>query len=375
MSNIAQIPKTIFDKYDAQVVIDQVSKFGSSALICISNFHHNKAGFTDNILNKFNKIDISFHIVTGEPNPYDVDSVVLKYRDSVDFVIAIGGGSVVDFSKAVAGMLDADVKSVDEYIEGVGLSKYSANPRPFIAIPTTAGTGAEVTKNSVLSVAGKFKKSFRDDKLISSLVVIDSSFLQTLPDDVLKYTTMDCLTQIIESYTSTVKNIFIDLLIESTLEDIAMLIDNLLQNNLTQKDYDKMSMLGYISGIALANCGLGIVHSFASPLGAYTTAPHGVICGKLLSSCTKENILWLKENNKNIQKYEKLSMKILGDANDTDNLLKWLENITQQTNLKDLTQYGFNKTLIKKVVNEVKIKTNPAVLDDETLINILQTLN
>jgi alcohol dehydrogenase len=166
-------------------------------------------------------IMIEFYVVTGEPSPSEVDDVVREYKYKVDFIVSLGGGSVIDFGKAVAGLLNCKDERIFDFIEGIGSSTYDLEPVPFVAIPTTAGTGAEITTNSVLCVSGSFKRSFRDDKLIANLIVIDYQFLKTIPHNILIYTTMDCLTQIIESYTSKIDNAFVELMIESVLPKLA----------------------------------------------------------------------------------------------------------------------------------------------------------
>jgi alcohol dehydrogenase len=161
--------------------------------------------------------------VTGEPSPQFVDDTVQKYRGKgYDVVVGIGGGSVLDAAKAVAGLL-APGNSVMDHLEGVGPElPYQGPATPFIAVPTTAGTGSEATKNAVLSVRGKngFKKSFRDEKLIAEYTIVDPDLLATCPPEIIAANGMDAFTQLLESYVSSKANPFTDALAVSGMEAV-----------------------------------------------------------------------------------------------------------------------------------------------------------
>jgi alcohol dehydrogenase class IV len=372
----SKIPQTYVGNSSFETVLKNYKEFDKNILVCISRYHNH----TDlpkkvrSILSE--NINIYFHEIRGEPNPYDVDNLVKSLREEdIGLIIAVGGGSVIDFAKAVAGILPINDGSVFDYLEGVGRGKtYDAVPTPWIAVVTTPGTGAEVTKNAVLSVRGEFKKSFRDEKLIAKTVVLEPAFLKTIPKDALQATVMDGLTQLIESYTSVKNNTLSDALIESVLVGLYRIIIKLKKpETLEDKEYEQLILAGYYSGITLANCGLGIVHSFASPLGAYTKAPHGIVCARLLPICTKANISWLRANNKDLSRYEKISKLFLGEDSTPSDLVETLENIVNDFKIKKLSIYGLNETIIDKVVQETAIKTNPANLDTKMLKEILKS--
>jgi alcohol dehydrogenase class IV len=217
--------------------------------------------------------------VSGEPSPMLVDEAVSRFRnEKVDVVVAIGGGSVLDAAKAIAGLLPHG-NSVMDHLEGVGRDiPYRGPSIPFIAIPTTAGTGSEATKNAVLSVQGKdgFKKSFRDECLIPEYAVIDPELLASCPRELVAADGMDAFTQLLESYVSIKANPFTDALAWSGLaafkEGFFAAWEG--EEPAACRGRCAMAYASLISGITLAQVGLGSVHGLASPLGAYFPIPH-----------------------------------------------------------------------------------------------------
>ena len=236
-----------------------------------------------------------------EPSPQMVDAAVAEYAgESIDVVLAIGGGSVLDAAKAIAGLLRVG-DSVLDYLEGVGPEKPYRGPAvPFIAAPTTAGTGSEATKNAVLSVIGDggFKKSFRDEQLVPEYAVIDPDLLITCPREQIAANGMDALTQLIESYVSLNANRLTDALaidgIRAAREARLPLYDDPAAATAARAG---MAYAALLSGITLAQTGLGSVHGLASPLGAFFPIPHGVVCGTLVAAATRTNIIALRERD------------------------------------------------------------------------------
>jgi alcohol dehydrogenase class IV len=376
MFETANIPNTIVGNGSLDKALLKANSFGDKGLVILSKYFYNLEDFKNRVQNIIGKDTfLEFCPISGEPNPYDVDQIAKQTRIlGIKFIVAIGGGSVIDFAKALSGILPIKDGTVFDYLEVVGNGKkYDAIPTPLIAIPSTPGTGAEVTKNSVLSVPGEFKKSFRDDKLIPNIVALDPSLLRSIPKDILAATAMDGLTQIIESYTSINDNLFVDTLIESILPNIFTTIKKIKTDDLDSDDYLQLSLMGYYSGIALANCGLGIIHSFASSIGAYTTAPHGVVCARLLPICTQKNIEWMKKNNIDTKKYERFGEFSLGKESSLETLTKELFNLLYYLEIKKLSSYGLEQQLIEKIVDQTAIKTNPANLEKNILTNILES--
>lgn len=325
--------------------------------------------------------------VTQEPSPQLVDETVARFRSAdIDVVIGIGGGSVLDAAKAVAGLLRPG-NSVMDHLEGVGPELPYAGPAtPFIAVPTTAGTGSEATKNAVLSVRGKdgFKKSFRDEQLVPRYAVVDPDLLATCPPELIAANGMDALTQLLESLVSTRANPFTDALAMSGLTAAR---DGLLQwyeqGPRAAEGRAKMAYAALLSGITLAQVGLGSVHGLASPLGAFFPIPHGVVCGTLVAEATRTNIDAMEArdpDNPALVKYAQAGRLFrnrthLEPVGARVFLVHALTELTRQLNLPRLSAYGVTEGDLDRVVAHCRgssMKTNPVVLDDEEVRALLR---
>jgi alcohol dehydrogenase len=325
--------------------------------------------------------------VSGEPSPALVDEAAARFRGSdIHAVIGIGGGSVLDAAKAIAGLLRVE-NSVMDYLEGVGPElSYEGVSVPFLAVPTTAGTGSEATKNAVLSVQGEhgFKKSFRHDTLVARYAVLDPELLATCPAALIAADGMDALTQLLESYLSHKANPFTDAL---ALSGIAAVRDSLLPWYSGIGDLAahrrRMAYAALLSGITLAQVGLGSVHGLASPLGAFFPMPHGVVCGTLVAACTEANLRALRQHapgSPALGKYAELGRLLaqvpgLHDAAACAALLRILADWTQRLALPRLAAFGMTSDDIPRVVAHCRgssMKTNPVVLSDDELAEILR---
>ncbi len=325
--------------------------------------------------------------VDGEPSPQLVDEAVARFKDAgIDAVLGIGGGSVLDAAKAVAGLLKPGT-SVMDHLEGVGPElPYHGPATPFIAVPTTAGTGSEATKNAVLSSHGEngFKKSFRDDQLVPQYAVVDPDLLASCPRGLIAANGMDALTQLIESYVSTRANPFTDAL---ALDGIKAVREGLLAwYNATpeaEEGRGKMAYAALLSGICLAQTGLGSVHGLAAPLGAFFPIPHGVACGTLLAEATRANIDLMEArdaDNPALAKYAHIGRLFRGRTHVDDVgarvfLVHLLKEWTEQLKLPRLSAYGMNEADISRVVSHCRgssMKTNPIVLTDGEVADLLR---
>jgi alcohol dehydrogenase len=324
--------------------------------------------------------------VPGEPSPALIDEVVARHRaQQIDCVVGIGGGSALDAAKAIAGLLKPG-HSVMDHLEGVGPElPYQGPATPFIAVPTTAGTGSEATKNAVLSIHGEggFKKSFRDDKLMAEWALIDPDLLATCPPRVLAANGMDAFTQLLESYVSAKANPFMDTLAVSGMEYAR---DALLPWYEGEGDPAQhragMAYAALLSGITLAHVGLGSVHGLASPLGAFFPIPHGVVCGTLVAEATRINIEVLKareSTNPALVKYAHAGRLLARQAFSDDEahvaLVETLVDWTRRLKLQRLGEYGVTEADIPRIVANSRgssMKTNPIVLTDEEIASIVR---
>jgi alcohol dehydrogenase len=324
--------------------------------------------------------------VSSEPSPQWVDDTVAAWRGSpFDVVIGIGGGSPLDAAKAVAGLLKPG-NSVMDHLEGVGPElPYQGPSTPFIAVPTTAGTGSEATKNAVLSVQGEhgFKKSFRDDKLMAEYAIIDPELLITCPPAQIAANGMDAFTQLMEAYVSTRANPLTDALALSGMEAVR---DSLLawyENPADALACGKMAYAALLSGICLAQTGLGSVHGIVAPLGAFHPVAHGVGCGMLVAEATRMNIDLLEARDPDhpaLGKYAEIG-KLFRGRKHIDAvgarvfLVHTLTTWTQQLNLPRLSAFGVTEADIPNIVANSRgssMKTNPVELHDAEIAAIIR---
>jgi len=323
--------------------------------------------------------------VKGEPSPDLVDAAVAAYRgQGFNSVLGIGGGSALDAAKAIAGLL-LPGNSVRDHLEGVGPElPYRGPATPFIAVPTTAGTGSEATRNAVLSEHGEhgFKKSFRDERLVAEYAIVDPDLLATCPPGVLAANGMDAFTQLLESYVSLKANPFTDALALSGLEAVR---DGLLPWYEGTEDpaacRSRMAYAALLSGITLAQVGLGSVHGLASPLGAFFPIPHGVVCGTLVAAATRVNVEALHRRapeHPALAKYAEvgrlLARQALPDAEAINALLETLEDWTRRLDLPRLPAYGVTEGDFGRIVAHSRgssMKTNPIVLTDAEVAEVL----
>jgi len=385
--SIARIPRIIFSRNSIQQIADLCEPYGNNVLLVTgAKSFVNSPSFTQ-LIEGFEKksVNVSVCHVPGEPSPQLVDDIVKQYRShNIDLVLGIGGGSALDAAKAIAGLLKLD-NSVMDYLEGVGPElPYKGPAIPFIAVPTTAGTGSEATKNAVLSVQGEngFKKSFRDDSLVAEYAVIDAELLTTCPKNVVASNGMDALTQLIESYVSTRANIMTDALAMSGLRAVRDALLPLYQQIDNKEAQEKMAYGSLMSGICLAQTGLGSVHGLASPLGAFYPIPHGVVCGTLVADATQLNIQLMLErepDNPALEKYailgDELTQKPHKDKQASrEALCEILYEWTEKLALEKLSNFGLTETGLDTVVANSRgssMKTNPIVMTDSEIRELL----
>ncbi len=322
----------------------------------------------------------------GEPSPAFVDDIVRAMRGAgFDCVVGIGGGSALDAAKAIAGLL-VPGNSVIDHLEGVGPERpYIGPTTPFIAVPTTAGTGSEATKNAVLSLHGAhgYKKSFRDDKLVAEWAIVDPDLLASCPPGIIAANGMDALTQLLESYVSTKANPFTDALALSGLTAVrAGLLPWYEMTGDAAECRSRMAYAALLSGITLAQVGLGSVHGLAAPLGAFFPIPHGVVCGTLVAEATRVNIEVLRLRAADaaaLRRYADIGRLLAGepllDAAAHQALIEILEDWTRRMDLPRLRTYDITEADIEHIVAHSRgssMKTNPILLTDGEIATLLR---
>jgi len=324
--------------------------------------------------------------IADEPSPQLVDDAVAQFRDNdIRVVVGIGGGSVLDAAKAIAGLLVTG-NSVMDHLEGVGKGvPYQGPAVPLVAVPTTAGTGSEATKNAVLSVrgAGGFKKSFRDNRLVAEVALIDPELLESCPPELVAANGMDAFTQLLESYVSLRASPFTDALASSGMQAFRDGFWPAWENGeAAAEGRARMAYASLCSGITLAQAGLGSVHGLASPLGAFFPIPHGVVCGTLVAAATKVNIQVLRQRDPqhpSLRKYAEAGLLLGGmmyssEEDAQDGLVELLEQWTDRLALPRLSNFGMHETDLDRVIANCRggsMQTNPIRLTDEEVARVL----
>jgi alcohol dehydrogenase len=382
--SIARLPRIEFGRGVFAKAADLCARYGHNLLLVTGAKSFKSSALYQQLLSNLKKQNIYCHefSVAGEPSPQLVDDAVSRFSDAdIQVVLAVGGGSALDAAKAIAGLLRVG-RSVMDYLEGVGPElAYQGPAVPFIAVPTTAGTGSEATKNAVLSVQGPdgFKKSFRDDRLVAEYALVDPDLLASCPAEVVAANGMDALTQLLESYVSLKANPMTDAL---AIDGLRAARDGLLPMYENSGDVEsareKMAYASMLSGICLAQTGLGSVHGLASPLGAFYPIPHGVVCGSLVAEATAINIdvmLQRDENNPALDKYARLGEVLKVRHFDSKReawlaLCDLLREWTGKLQLPRLSHYGVEQAGLDQVVAHSRgssMKTNPILLSDDEI--------
>ena len=327
------------------------------------------------------KLNYESIIVEGEPTVESVIRAVNFSRETnCDFVIGIGGGSVIDTAKVVAALLTNQGELMD-YLEVVGkglpLIKRCA---PLIAIPTTAGTGSEVTRNAVIDVPDKkVKVSMRSSLLLPWVSLIDPLLTLSLPSSVTAFTGMDAFVQVLEPYVSIKANCMTDIFCRDGIRKAAQAILVAYQDGKNENARTDMSMVSLLGGLCLANSGLGAVHGFAGVIGGMFHAPHGAICASLLPSVIKINSDALKERDPQSQalkRYSEIARIVINHDNATiTDGINWFKNLCSDLKIPHLRDLNVNKKEFSEVVkmsqNASSMKGNPIVLTTDEMTEIL----
>lgn len=319
----------------------------------------------------------------GEPSPRFVDEVVEELRErSPQVVIAIGGGSVLDAGKAISAMM-MEEEPVGTFLEGVGTKKPSGRKLPFVAVPTTAGTGSEATKNAVLSSVGAegFKKSLRHDNYVPDVALLDPELSLSCPQEVTAACGLDAVTQLIEAFVSTRANPLTDALARSGLAAAGRSLARAVEQGGTDIEArGEMAYAAYLSGVCLANAGLGVVHGIASPLGGHFPISHGVVCGTLIAETSRVMIHRLEESQAVdvLRKYAEagalLSQREGGSVEENcDGLVNTLSEWIERFRIRRLGSFGLVDSDLRRVAGESGSKNAPVALSEEEIFNILQT--
>jgi alcohol dehydrogenase class IV len=320
--------------------------------------------------------------VRGEPTVQDVLGLVQSARAAgTQLVLGVGGGSVIDAAKALAALLPNPGDPLD-FLELVGRGRALDKPSlPLIAVPTTSGTGAEVTKNAVLAASEqRVKVSLRSDSMLPRVALIDPDLTLSVPPAVTASTGLDALTQCLEPYVSCKSNPITDALSRQGLERGAGALRRAFRDGADRDARSDMALVSLFGGLSLANAKLGAVHGFAGPIGGRYPAPHGAVCARLLPLVVERNVRALRARapqHPALERYQDIARIFSGRADaDALDAVDWLGELVNALEIPRLSAYGLDAAAVPELVARAQVSSsmqgNPIVLTTEELALTLE---
>lgn len=327
------------------------------------------------------EIQPSLFSLHGEPTIMDIRQGSAQAKAmSADMVIAFGGGSALDGGKAIAA-LSVNPGDPLQYLEVIGQGRsLERHPLPCLAIPTTAGTGSEVTRNAVLTSPDQgVKVSLRNEWMLPQLALVDPVLTLSLPPEITASTGLDALTQLIEPFVSTRANPMTDALCLEGIRRVVRSLRRAWENGHDLQAREDMALASLFGGLALANAGLGAVHGLAAPLGGLRPIPHGVACAALLPHVMEANLRALRSGdsmNSTRMKFAELARVVTGnpDAEAGDGL-SWVKALVENLHIRGLREYGLMPEdidlVIERALKASSMQANPVRLDKNALAEII----
>ncbi|MFN2276295.1 MAG: iron-containing alcohol dehydrogenase [Candidatus Promineifilaceae bacterium] len=353
--------------------------FGNRAFLVADN----NVGCLDVLLDQLAHagVEAVTFFVSSEPTTSLVLDGVQKAREAgSEVVIGIGGGSVIDTGKAVAALLTNGGEPLD-YMEVIGKGNSLTKPSaPYIAIPTTAGTGAEVTRNAVLkSEEHGVKVSLRSPTMLPDIAIVDPELTHSMPRSVTASTGLDALTQVMEPYVSNRANPLTDAVCREGMMRAARSLRKVYEDGSDTAAREDMALASLMGGLALANAKLGAVHGFAGVIGGMYPAPHGIICARLLPFVMETNVQALQERaagSHYLDRYADVARILTGDpgAAAADGVY-WIHDLCRRLAVPGLSEFGVRRedfpAIISKSQKASSMKGNPIELTADELVHIL----
>jgi alcohol dehydrogenase class IV len=318
--------------------------------------------------------------VHGEPTIGGVRAGA-EAAQGCDAIIGLGGGSVLDAGKAIAALVN-NPGDIYDYLEVIGKGQPLLHPSlPYMAIPTTAGTGAEVTKNAVLEAPEqRVKISLRSPWMLPRLALVDPELTYELPPEITASSGLDALTQLIEPFVSVKANPMTDTLCREGIGHAARFLQRAFQNGADKEAREGMSLASLFGGLALANAALGAAHGFAGPLGGILHAPHGALCARFLPLVMEANIRAMgsrQPEHPALKRYEEIARILTGDAGATaQDGVRWTSELVNDLKIPRLSAYGMQPEDFPETVQKTQkansSKGNPILLTETELTEILE---
>ncbi len=380
----ARMPELHYGPGTARRIPELIRRFGERALVVTGGTSLDASGAWVAMAHGLQASGVHFSRIriASEPSPAIVDNAAASARaEGVQVVVAIGGGSSLDAGKAISAMIPSS-HSVREHLEGLpGSRPHSGKKSPFIAAPTTAGTGSESTKNAVLSEVGVdgFKRSIRHDNLVPDIAVLDPELMTSCSTDQTAASGMDAFTQLLEGYVSPKATPLTDAFAWEGMRLASRSLLHVCGEGAQDLDArGAMALAAYCSGFVLAHAGLGIVHGLAGPIGGRWPAPHGMVCGTLLAASVERNIAALRERDPShpaLARYAAVGGLLCGEdidnATGCDRLVARLRGWTDRLPLRRLAAYGIEPIDCAALATGADMKQNPIILHEDEVSTLL----
>ncbi len=375
----ATAARIIFGSGTLQSAAPLAANFGARAIVAADDHIDQTDLLLDQLANS--GVEATPFCVSSEPTTSMVLEGVQKAREAgSEVVVAIGGGSVLDTGKAVAALLTNGGEPLD-YMEVIGKGKSLVKPSaPHVAIPTTAGTGAEVTRNAVLkSEQHGVKVSLRSPTMLPDVAIVDPDLTFSMPHSVTASTGLDALTQVMEPYVSRMANPLTDAICREGMVRAARSLSRAYEDGSDVAAREDMALASLMGGLALANARLGAVHGFAGVIGGMYPAPHGIICARLLPFVMETNVQALQERaagSHYLDRYADVARILTGDpqAGSADGVT-WVQDLCRRLAVPGLSEFGVVRedfpTIVARSQKASSMKGNPITLTSDELLHIL----
>jgi alcohol dehydrogenase class IV len=382
------VPRLVVGRGTFSRIGELAAELGSAAMIVTNAGQPGDGGLADRLADLLSaaKLRSACWRQRGEPKVDDIDAALEIARgENCDVVLGVGGGSAIDAAKAVAGLLTNGGSPLD-YMEVIGKGQKLTRPAaPWIAVPTTAGTGAEVTRNAVIgSPRQRFKASLRSPHLLARVALVDAELGLDVRPEVTARSGMDALCQLVESYTSNRAQPITDGLAMKGIALAAPALPRVYADGHDVEAREDMALAALLSGMTLANAGLGAVHGFAAPMGANLPLPHGTVCAALLPHVMRANVDALRSESPEhpyLKRYAHIGCTLTGEKSLSDNEaiergIQFAVELAERLQIPPLRDFGLKQDNITELVNLAgkasSMRYNPVTLSEEALTGILQ---
>jgi alcohol dehydrogenase class IV len=356
------------------------ASFGRRALIVTGSTPARADGLIREL--RARNIEYALFSVSGEPTiPAILRGIQSARTERCEVVIGCGGGSALDGAKAIAALMNNPGNPLD-YLEVVGRGNPLTHPSaPCICIPTTAGTGCEVTRNAVLaSPEHRVKVSLRSSRILPLLAVVDPDLTQALPPSITASTGMDALTQLIEPFVCNAAGPLSDAICREGIRRAALWLGPAYADGTNAQARENMALASLFGGLALANAGLGAVHGLAAPLGGMFPIPHGIVCARLVPFVMDANVKALSARSKEspaLERYDEIARLLTGRSSArAEDGAEWIASMCSELSVPDLSTFGLTAkdlpAIVEKAQRSSSMKGNPIQLTAEELTDILE---